>query len=171
MSDFRINVELDESLFSMDVPEGYTVGNTSVDLSKEPTAQDLVKALRLVAESGDGKFPASLRKEDDLFNALLTAIYEKQGEAAARKAAVQIAPKIARGIEFLHTQLARESDWHYAGKGVTIDTPDRPICWYRPEASVMYTVIYADLSIKQVPAGELPKVPDSSEEAEEPATP
>ncbi len=171
LSDFRINVELDESLFSMDVPEGYTVGNVSMDVSEEPTAKELVKALRLVAESSDGKFPASLRKGDDLLNALLTSIYEKQGETAARKAVVQIAPKMARAAEFLGTQLTPESDWHYAGKGVTIGTPDRPICWYRPKPSAMYTVIYADLSVKQVSAADLPKVPDSSEEAEESATP
>jgi hypothetical protein len=57
------------------------------------------------------------------------------------------------------------------GKGVTINTPDRPIYWYRPDPSAMYTVIYADLSVKQVPAADLPKVPDSSEEAKESATP
>ena len=74
-------------------------------------------------------------------------------------------------MNFLGTQLTPESDWHYAGKGVTIDTPDRPIYWYRPEPSAMYTVIYADLSIKQVPAADLPKVPGLSEEAEESATP
>ena len=170
-SDFRINVELDESLFSMDVPEGYTVGNLSLDVSEEPTAEDLVKALRLVAESNDGKFPASLRNSDDLMNALLTPIYEEQGETAAKKAIVQLMPKIARAVNFLGTQLTPESDWHYAGKGVTIDTPHRPIYWYRPEPTAMYTVIYADLSVKQVPAADLPKVPGSSEEAEESATP
>lgn len=170
-NDFRINVELDESLFSMDVPKGYTVGNASLDASEGPTAKDLVKALRLVAESSDGKFPASLRNPDDLMNALLTPIHKEQGETAARKAVVQLLPKIARAVNFLGTQLTPESDWHYAGKGVTIDTPDRPIYWYRPEPSAMYTVIYADLSIKQVPAADLPKVPGLSEEAEESATP
>ena len=50
------------------------------------TAKDLVKALRLVAESRDGKSAASLRDWDDLMDAQLTPIYREQGETAARKA-------------------------------------------------------------------------------------
>jgi outer membrane lipoprotein-sorting protein len=168
-SDFRINVELDESLFSMDIPEGYTVVNASMDASVKPNAMDLVPALRLVAERNDGKFPPSLRNSDDLTRPVY--IKERDDEEAVKKLLVEVMPKITGAVTFLGTQLTPESDWHYAGKGVMIDTPDRPIYWYRPDPKTDYTVIYADLSVKQVSAADLPKITGSLSTAEEPAKP
>ena len=57
--------------------------------------------------------------------------------------------------------LKPENDPHYVGGGVKLGTPDRPILWYKPTGSEKYRVIYADLSVKEVPAAEAPKAPES----------
>ena len=49
--------------------------------------------------------------------------------------------------------------WHYAGKDVKLGTPNRPIFWFKTKKSSNYQVIYADLSVKEVSADEVPKVP------------
>lgn len=53
--------------------------------------------------------------------------------------------------------LPADSDWHYAGKGVTVEDTDTPIFWYRPTDSETYRVIYGDLSIEHVAYEDLPK--------------
>ncbi len=78
--------------------------------------------------------------------------------------------------------------WHYAGKDVKLNTPNWPILWVKNLASAFcslvaplntpnrpilwaknrngtsYQVIYADLSVKEVPVEEAPKMPQSESE-------
>lgn len=65
----------------------------------------------------------------------------------------------SRGLLFYQT-LKPDNDAHYVGDGVKLDTPDRPILWYKPTGSEKYHVIYADLSVREVSRSELPKMPD-----------
>jgi outer membrane lipoprotein-sorting protein len=58
-----------------------------------------------------------------------------------------------------YMMLKPENDSHYAGKGVKLGTPDRPIFWYKPTGAEKYRVIYADLSIKELAADEVKKLP------------
>jgi hypothetical protein len=62
---------------------------------------------------------------------------------------------VQRGLSFAD-QLPPEADAHYAGKGVSLGAADTPIFWYRPINAKMYRVIYADLSVKDVPLDQLP---------------
>ena len=67
----------------------------------------------------------------------------------------------ARDDELLGPVFAqRVEDWdaHYAGTNVKIDTPNRPIFWYKRGNSDEYRVIYADLSIRDAV-----EAPDGSE--------
>ncbi len=53
--------------------------------------------------------------------------------------------------------LPEDSDWHYAGADATFGDATTPVFWYRPEGSVTYRVVYADLSVLDVAAEDLPK--------------
>ena len=59
MSDFVFNVEMDESLFSVEPPAGYTVQNMEVDVST-PEEKDLIETFRIYSELSEGAFPDSL---------------------------------------------------------------------------------------------------------------
>jgi hypothetical protein len=59
LSDFAFNVDLDESLFSIEPPAGYTVQTVEVDAS-QPTENDLITLLREYSKWMDNAFPESL---------------------------------------------------------------------------------------------------------------
>ena len=162
MSDFQVGVKLDESLFSVEVPAGYTVQQTmQLDLSKKPVAY-LADALKWTAEHNDGVFPATLRGEQGM-------------DGMARRAGTALAKNLAKNapeLLKLQTDLAMKlggafgvlfalppDAWHYAGKDVKLNTPNRPIFWYKLKTDAKCTVIYADLSIREVPPEETPKAP------------
>ena len=62
MTDFEVGVDLDESLFSLDGPEGYTVQERQLERPEKPIVP-LANALGLAAELNGGVFPPSLRGE------------------------------------------------------------------------------------------------------------
>ena len=169
MTDFEVGVDLDESLFSLDVPPGYTVRETQLKVPKKPIV-GLAKTLGVAAEHNDGLFPPSLRGEhgiDGLSTRIAAALEKKYGKDSPERldALIEIGKKMG-GFAVL-TLLAPEHDWHYAGKDVKLNTPNRPIFWWKPTLmSDDYEVIYADLSVKDVAPEDLPKVPEDIAEAE-----
>ncbi len=58
-SDFAFNVELDESLFSIEPPAGYTVQTVQVDAS-QPMEKDLITLLRQYSTLMNNAFPETL---------------------------------------------------------------------------------------------------------------
>jgi outer membrane lipoprotein-sorting protein len=173
MSDFQVNVDMDESLFNLDVPQGYSLQQPAkIDLSKDPV-QYLADSLKLAAEVNDGVFPPTLRGQDGIDGILLRSpdklvkiITGNSGELtpdARREAGVKLSMTVAGAFGMLGAMSPEQNDWHYAGKGVKLNAPNQPIFWYRRhKASATYSVLYADLSVKEVPAAEAPKEPAPS---------
>lgn len=186
MSNFRYDMELDPSLFSLEPPAGYTVSNIE---AKMPVEEDLVNTLRLIAEHNDGTFPSALgmtnkeylqaiqeasKEEMEKFiktpetQKLMEKLKAQYGsdQAGFMKAWMEaimpftqkLTQKNMQGMTFYST-LNAQNDSHYAGKDVKLGTADRPIFWYKPTGAEKYHVIYADLTVKEVPANEAPKAP------------
>jgi outer membrane lipoprotein-sorting protein len=164
MSDFNVGVSLDESLFSVDVPPGYTLEETmQVDLPKTPWPL-VTDALKTAAEYNDGVFPPTLRGEQGIDGIMMRAaktLTEKPGKSSSEKVKQfrDVGMKLAGVLAFLNA--VPPEAWHYAGKDVKLGTPDRPILWIKQKKGGRCMVIYADLSVKDVPAEEAPKVPKS----------
>jgi outer membrane lipoprotein-sorting protein len=147
-----------------------------------PTEDDLIKALRLVAQNNGGTFPMAIRQADEgvqqavraaakpEMEKLIKPIVEKYGEGAKGrkegwpemlKAGMPPLQKYMRQVqmaEAFYTMLQPENDAHYAGQGVKLDTPDRPIFWYKPTGSEEYRVLYADLSVREISPAEAKKL-------------
>lgn len=159
MTDIVFNVELDESLFSLEIPEGYTIRTMQVDASK-PTEKDLIELFRIWAEHMDGNLPSVL----DLNATMEFVKYQQKkmkekGQEPSEESVLELQKTImrmGRGAVFVQ-QLPTESDWHYTGKDVKFGDAEKPIFWYRPEGSKTYRVIYGDLSIKSVALENLPQ--------------
>ncbi len=151
----KFDVDLDESQFSMDVPEGYKLQQVELDLLGS-TEQDFIEGLRIRAEVfGDGWFPDGVAVED----------YLKQAPAMGKKIeelglsdeeATELGMKLARHLLFIRF-FKGQGEWHYAGQGVELGDAETPIFWYRPEDSETYRVIYGDLSVRDVSPENLPK--------------
>jgi hypothetical protein len=73
---------------------------------------------------------------------------------------MDVGGKLGGALGVLVLLSPEQNDWHYVGKDVKLNTPDRAIFWYKLyKESASYQVIYADLSIKEVSAAEAPKLP------------
>ena len=152
-TDFEFDVVLDESLFSMDIPVGYSTMPKAM-LSLTGTEQDLVEALGQWAESIlEGVFPKDFSSQafmDDMPKV-------RKRIAQARKEGTDEGPwKMVRGFMF-YKNLKPENDWHYVGAGVPFGDANQPVCWYKPIGSETYRVIYGDLSIRDLLEEDLPK--------------
>ena len=156
MRDFELNVDLDESLFSIEPPASYTVTIVKSPKTDDSPAgeKDLLETFRYYGELSGGTFPDLLDREtlSEMVYGGLWLFYsldqsptssekhEKEHYAAERK--------FDRGLEFA-VLLPKESDSHYAGKGISLGAPDTPVFWYRPKDAKKYRIIYANLSIRQ----------------------
>ena len=150
MSDFEFNVDMDESLFSVEPPAGYEVGSffisTPVIDGSTTKEKDLIETLREYSRLSGGLFPTSI---DQL--SLTQLIYmeftsDRMQKPGGKQELAETQAKLQPGLMF-RVLLPPEADAHYAGKGVSLGAADTPIFWYRPKDSEKYRVIYADLSV------------------------
>jgi outer membrane lipoprotein-sorting protein len=162
MTNFQTGMNLEPSLFSIDVPAGYTVPNTAqLDFSKKPINY-VADALKIAAGYNGGVFPQELRGEHGIDGIVFRGERElkKKNPAAQMKLAaiMELSSKLGGAFGVLYS-LRPENDWHYAGKDVKLGTPNRPIFWYKPKKDGDYVVLYADLSVKEVAAKDVPNAP------------
>ncbi|MHC4151584.1 MAG: LolA family protein [Planctomycetota bacterium] len=150
----KFDVELDESLFSMEVPEDYKIGNTGLDFGKS-SESDFIEALRIWAEIlEDGYFPHSIGLE----NAVEIGLKLDRGLRRANlteQQQMEVAMRFAQGLVFLRF-FKGQGQWHYKGAGVELGDASAPIFWYQPQDSENFRVIYGDLSVEEVPPEDLP---------------
>ena len=150
----QFDLEMDDSLFSMDVPAGYTLQQMGLDLTGS-TEEDFIAGLRFLAEVGDGFFPEDISIEYFVKNAI--QIGEKIGASkipdSEKLKAGEILGKFVTFLRFFKG----EGQWHYAGNGVELGDATKAIFWYQPKDSQTWRVIYGDLSVKDVNEADLPK--------------
>ena len=151
-TNFQFDVPIDESLVSMDVPDGYTEQKKVFDMTTS-TEQDLVECLRIWAELLlDGNFPESIGMEELM--KLLPQIEKRLGESvASAEEGTQKGITLAQGMLFIMGL----KNQHYAGNGVKLGEADKAVFWYQPEGAGTYRVIYGDLSVKDIAPENLPK--------------
>jgi hypothetical protein len=170
MSDFEYDVEVDQTLMAMEVPEGYSVVSMpDITVDRSPaTLDDLISLLNTCAKHNDSLFPLSLKMNDDQGTCMAimkqyaerldeqsTSDAEKQ--AAVEKIVSEFGGAMGRANAFLFS-LREENDLHYFA-GARLGQHDRPLLWYSPGADGHYKVVYADLSVKDVSADALPAEP------------
>jgi outer membrane lipoprotein-sorting protein len=160
MTNFQFDVDLDDSLFSLTPPDGYTHVQLQLDVS-EAGEQELVEFLRLwTTWTKDGTFPPTLNPAElakvsmEMENAGKFA--ESVESQSAEQPNLEHATKMTRGLMFV-VSLPAESNCRYAGENVEYGAAQTPIFWYQPSGSATYRVIYGDLSVKDVAPDDLPK--------------
>ena len=151
----QFDVDMDEELFSMEVPEGYTLHQIELDLFGS-TEQDFIEGLRIWAELlGDGYFPASVAVEEYIRQ---TPMIQKKFEQLelSDEEKLQLGLKLSRYLLFIRF-FKGEGKWHYAGNGIKLGDAETAIFWYRPKDSETYRVIYGDLTIEDAAPEDLPQ--------------
>jgi hypothetical protein len=148
MTRFEMNVDLKPDLFELDVPKDYKVKTFDVDASKAEE-KDLIESLRACAEMSGGAFPDSLDTQS-VMKLMIAAALGKAKDGPKEEdidRLIKQSMTIGRGFQFALT-LPAAADAHYAGKGVKMDAPNRPIFWYRLEGSQRYRVLDATLMVR-----------------------
>jgi hypothetical protein len=142
----------------MEVPPEYTLKETNLDLSKEPTEQDFIAGLKVWVEiMRDGQFPEALTSEAYIKD--IPLMEQKIGELGlSEEESEKLGIDYMSGMMFINLfPVLEHSDLHYVGQGAAYGDRDTPILWYRPKDSENYRIIYADLSVKEVSSDELPQ--------------
>jgi len=154
-NNLQFDVALDESRFSMEVPEGYVIQNSGIDFKKS-SESGFIETLRIWAEIiEDGHFPDSINLED------VVKVGPKLGWGLKRanlteQESLEVATRFGQGIVFIRF-FKGQGQWHYAGKGVKLGDGNTPIFWYQPKDSGTWRVIYGDLTVEDVAPEDLPE--------------
>lgn len=163
LSDFELDKELDESLFSFKIPKGYKLAPTGAIEIREATDEDIVAFLKFWAEARGDTFPDTLTEAEWFKDCLKKAAkMEKDVSAKELKKWTE-----QMGSARLFLQMHPETATQYAGKGVKLGEADKIVLWYkRSKDDEAYTGIYGDLSIKDVAEKDLPEAPKEEKPAE-----
>ncbi len=153
---FEFDVPVDESLVSMEPPDGYTLSDKQFDMNNF-TEQDFITLLRVWVEQVlGGNFPQSLSASEIVNQA--NAIGEKVEQLnISDDQKKQLGLTMGRGMMFFSQLDPSNISWRYAGAGVKFGDAKTPVFWYKPENSANYRVIYGDLHVEDVPADKLPQ--------------
>jgi len=151
MTDFRFDENLDESLFSFDVPEGYKVGPKQPALPSVPGGEkSIVEALRGYTNRADGKFPASIAD----WGPWVLLVSKDSRDGKLDPEAMGMLAHLGAITPFLSSM--RKDDYSYLGEGQTIEKKEAIVFWYKkPDGT--HRAIYGDFSVKDVTAEDLPK--------------
>jgi hypothetical protein len=151
ISDFQFDVELDDSLFNLTPPDGYTRLEIQVD-TDEVSEQHLIEFLRLWSTwMKDGRFPPTLdptKLAKSSMEMVKNGQFINEGQIS-EKEQYEKGLKMTYGLMFL-LKMPADSNWRYAGEDVKFGDAQTAIFWYRPEGSETYRVIYGDLSVKDI---------------------
>ncbi|MBN2210901.1 MAG: hypothetical protein JW709_05845 [Sedimentisphaerales bacterium] len=155
-NNLQFDVDLDESRFSLEIPEDYKVQEAGKVDFKNVVESDFIETLRIWAEFiEDGHFPDSINLE----NVVKLGPKIDQGFKRANLSEEQeteTAMRWAQGLVFIRF-FKGQGQWHYAGKGVEFGDGATPIFWYQPKDSETWRVIYGDLSVTDVAPEDLPE--------------
>jgi outer membrane lipoprotein-sorting protein len=150
MTDFRFGEKLDESLFSFAVPAGYTVRQQPPVPSVPGGEASIVEALRGYTKRSGGKFPSSLAD----WGPWCVLFSKDSRDGTVDPEATRVLGHLGAILPFLVSM--PKGDYAYLGEGQTVDQKDSIVFWYkRPDGT--YRAIYADLSVKDITAENLPK--------------
>jgi len=156
LSDFRVDVPLDDALFSLTPPEGYERVQVAADVSTV-TEKDFIEFLRLWSRwTVDGSFPPVVNGTEIARIAVQMAREGKfRGPYAPGYDPAQQTDIMFRGMSFMG--VVPSGTWRYAGQNVAFGDPAAPIFWYQPQGSATWRVIYADLRAADAAPENLPK--------------
>ncbi len=161
--DLQFDVPMDESLFSMEVPEGYTTQQAQLDLASG-TEEAFILGLGLWAQYiGDGYYPDDVHVEAFIKNASMVG---EKLKAAGLTDAEQMEIGMALSRHLLFIRFFRgEGEGVYNGKDVRWGDAEIPIFWYKPKESPTWRVIWGDLRVEDTAEENLPAVMTDEERA------
>jgi outer membrane lipoprotein-sorting protein len=167
--DIRYDVALDDSLFSLEPPQGYAV---EVKQRDRITEKEMIDYLGILADFNDKMFPdQAYPTPDNLMSKINRALKKpsKDRTASERKLLetdMHYSWRFGTGgnapilvfFAWDPDSIVKDS-FRYLGKGVKLGNKDRIVCWYKLKDAKdpkTYRVLYGDLSVKDLMPEDLP---------------
>lgn len=158
--DINFDAELDDSLFRLEPPEGYTVQEIA---RPQVTEKEMVDYLRVLAEYHNGTFPDQVlgfNLPADEINRIWHKPKEERTAAEQKLLDTMEHYKMAGLNEMPISHFLQEhavpDSFRYLGKGVKLGDKGRIVCWYKLKDASGYRAVYGDLSVKAVLPEDLP---------------
>ncbi len=163
LDNFAWNVPLDDSMFSLALPPGYTLKDEAPSSATDEAL--VIDLLRTCAAMADGALPEKLDK--GILSSLvqadqkrrnpgsISATQEASGMIAADEVAKGYYRVCMRGLTAIE-RLKQGGQWLYVGAGAKLGDKDRMLCWWRKTGSHTITAVYADLQARQLEAKDAP---------------
>ena len=158
-SDIQLDPPLDDALFRLDPPAGYTLrkANARMNMTFE---EAVVRWLRNYTRASGGRFPAKLDDFDDYVK-VVSAETKKKAQAKDAKTKGILDPEVMQdGLAgaFLAAYSQKYKDQYgYKPDGVKLGDAKAILFWYKPEGQTKYKAVYGDLHVGDVTAEELPR--------------
>ncbi len=156
-SDIMFDVEMDDQLFVP--PADYSLVDLETQRIQTPfelTEKHLIEGLAVYPKYLDGKFSTRYMGGRPLTEEVRKKC--KAGVAKIEGWSDEEANKSNLGCEFIE-RLPEGSDYQYVGEDVKLGDANTPVCWWKPQGSKTYRVVYGDLSIRDIEPSDLPEVP------------
>ncbi len=151
ITDFRLDTPLEDSLFSLEPPQGYFEFKVQADAA-QIGEKDFVEFLRAWSQwTVDGTFPPMVAGVE------VAKVTVQMAQEGRLKPGIDygLQDVMYRGLVFVSA--LPSGAWRYAGQNVPFGDPAVPIFWYQPQGSATWRIIYADLHVTDVTTEDLPK--------------
>jgi outer membrane lipoprotein-sorting protein len=149
LSDFELDPNLDEALFLLEPPAGYTLTKRNVE--EEKLEEEVARLLRAFAERSGGTFPKKLTDR---------AAYETQLQKNQSEGPDPEFVKLIPSLVWINLfQRRHKNGYTYKGDGVKLGDKGKILFWYKPEGAEKYRAVFGDLHAADVTADQLPEKP------------
>ncbi|MBU8920621.1 MAG: zf-HC2 domain-containing protein [Bacteroidales bacterium] len=158
MNDMVWNTNLNDSLFILDVPEGYTLEVDSLDVSYN-LEKDLIDALAIWTKMSGSAFPENINDlgTGEIVQPLLVSFFDGKSDPEKEfDKAYGAANTLCKGCVFAQ-EMKVEKTWNYMGMGKHLGNGNEPICWWKEEGAKMFRIMYGDLRVEDIREDDLPE--------------
>lgn len=158
MKNFQFDLPLEDSLFSIEPPEGFRVERQEMPeidyslVSKLKPEEHVVRLLKYYSGLFDGAFPKMI--DDPALSSALTSKLAEDGELSPEERNELFSMSPSMGTVWTYRQSLK--GFGYAA-GVKLGESERLVFWYRPEGSETYRAVFGDLRVENVPAERIPE--------------
>ena len=155
LSDFQLDPRLDDSLFSLEPPQGYALQKKDINVAddkddgKPETA--VATLLRMYAENSGGMFP----KQIDDWVGYGEKLKDEKIQGPSDPKMLRLVNLVVR-VQIL---LLNSKGHHgYNADGVKLGDAGKIVFWYQPKGKETYRAVFGDLHAADVAADRLPTV-------------
>lgn len=153
LSDFVFDQPLDDALFNVTPPPGFTVIKTELNVPNEGNLAEAVAAvLRAYTARTDGRFPKALGDWGDFATVFSKGSRDGTLDPTAQEALAKLGT-----LSAALTSLSKGKDYDYTPGDTRLGDANKIVFWSRQEDNGKYRAVFGDLSIKDVDPAQVVK--------------